>query len=391
MAVIATVLNRSNARPTEDLILKFLEHFALVRRALNGLGLWNEEDGFFYDQLVAPDGSRETIKVHSMVGAIPLLATVVLDEEVVRRLGRVGKQCVELVGQGAEDLDELDNDMAVRGAPGDRRLLLGVVEIARVERLVRRLLDEEEFLSPHGLRSLSKYHLAHPYEVTTNGLDASINYEPAESTTHMFGGNSNWRGPVWFPLNHLACDALERLGRFYLDEVTVEYPSGSGTMCTYGEVADGPATSAHLHLPHRAGRPPTVLRRDRHGSRTTRGGATACSSTSTSTATTARASARRTRPDGRASWRTSSSGCTARARRPKRTSSQGAQPSGDRGRASRWRPPRCAARSRRSTARPRPSGSPPTWPRAWTSASSTSTGPSRASPSSPRRRPAPGR
>ena len=121
----------------------------------------------------------------------------------------------------------------MRGEPGDRRLLLGVVEIDHDRSTRRAALDEGEFLSPHGLRSLSAYHRDHPYRSHLAGCEsASINYEPAESTTHMFGGNSNWRGPVWFPLNYLACDALERLGRFYGDDVLVPYPAGSSTRST---------------------------------------------------------------------------------------------------------------------------------------------------------------
>jgi hypothetical protein len=238
MVAIAVKLREADhPRPTDDLVLKFIEHFALVRKALNSLGLWSDGDGFFYDQLEAPDGTRAEIAVHSMVGAIPLLASMVLDEDVVRRLGRVGKQCSELVRVGSAELDELDDERSVRGERGKRRVLLSVVEIGRVERLVSRLLDEAEFLSPYGLRSLSKYHLAHPYQVDVAGFTAMINYEPGESTTHMFGGNSNWRGPVWFPLNVLACAMLEHLGEFYGDDVTVEYPTGSGTRCTYGEVS----------------------------------------------------------------------------------------------------------------------------------------------------------
>ena len=237
MGVMASLLNRAGVRPTSDLVLKFLEHFALVRTALNGLGLWNDEDGFFYDQLVSPDGSEQTIAVHSMVGAIPLLATMVLDEEMLQRAAAVGKRCAELLGLDASDPDKLAEGAELRGEPGARRLLLGVVEIEHVSRLVERLLDESEFLSEHGLRSLSAYHRAHPYAITLGDYEATINYEPAESTTYMFGGNSNWRGPVWFPLNHLAADALERLGRFYGDDERIAFPTGSTSTATYGEVA----------------------------------------------------------------------------------------------------------------------------------------------------------
>jgi hypothetical protein len=238
MAVIARALDLAKVRPAADLVLKFLEHFALVRSALNGLGLWNEEDGFYYDQLVLPDGTTQMLAVHSMEGVIPLLATLVLDEELVTQAGRAGKQCAELFGSGAQSVDALAGEGSVRGPEGHRKVLLGVVEVDRINRLVTRLLDESEFLSPHGLRSLSAYHRDHPYELEFDGRDASINYEPAESTTHMFGGNSNWRGPVWFPLNYLAGNALHRLGAFYGDEVRIEYPTGSGHSATYLEVAE---------------------------------------------------------------------------------------------------------------------------------------------------------
>ncbi len=237
MAVIARLLDRGGTRPARDLVLKFLEHFALVRQALNSLGLWDDADGFFYDELQAPDGTMTTLRVHSMEGIVPLLATMVLDEELLEQASSAGKECAELFGQGLRNLDELRVGGTVRGEPGKRRLLLGVVEIQRIERLLHRLFDPEEFLSEHGLRALSAYHRDHPFDLVLDGQDFSINYEPAESTTHMFGGNSNWRGPVWFPLNYLACDALERLGHFYGDEEMVEYPTGSGRKVGYLEIA----------------------------------------------------------------------------------------------------------------------------------------------------------
>ncbi len=237
MAVIARLLERHKTRPASDLVLKFMEHFALVRSALNSLGLWNEEDGLFYDELEAPDGTRTMLAVHSMGGVIPLLATMVLDQELIEQAAHTGKECSELFGAGARELEALAEEGTLRGPEGHRRLLLGVVEVNRIIRLVGRLLDEEEFLSPHGLRALSAFHRAHPFELMLDGRDFSINYEPAESTTHMFGGNSNWRGPVWFPVNYLVCDALERLGRFYGDDVVVEYPTGSGGSATYLEIA----------------------------------------------------------------------------------------------------------------------------------------------------------
>jgi hypothetical protein len=240
MGLMASVLYRAGVRPTADLVLKFLEHFALVRGALNSLGLWNEEDGFFYDQLVAPDGTTQTIAVHSMVGAIPLLATIVLHEETLQRAEAAGKGVAEMLGADVDRdgvVDAPGASAVMAGEEDDRRLLLGVVDVERIVRLVRRLIDPTEFLSDHGLRSVSAYHRDHPYEITLGDYRSSIDYEPAESTTHMFGGNSNWRGPVWMPLNYLACDALERLGRFYGDDVTVAYPVGSDETASYVEIA----------------------------------------------------------------------------------------------------------------------------------------------------------
>jgi hypothetical protein len=236
MGSIASVLNRSGTRPATDLVVKFLEHFALVRKALHDGGLWDVGDGFFYDQLVLPDGSLRTVGVHSMVGVIPMLATVLLDESMIRRAAALGKHASILFGASAESLEgEGEN---VRGEPGTRKLLLGVVGVEQAMRLFARLLDEDEFLSPYGLRSLSAFHRANPYEFEVEGFDARIDYEPGESTTLMFGGNSNWRGPVWFPLNYLVCDALERYGRFFGDDVTVAYPSGSANECTLVDVAN---------------------------------------------------------------------------------------------------------------------------------------------------------
>ena len=238
MGVMATALNRSGVRPAVDLVVKFLEHFALVRRALNDCGLWNEDDGFFYDQLICPDGTTRTIEVHSMVGAIPLLATMTLDNELFSRAIQTGKRTIELFGGRTDDLSSLYEQGTLRGQGEDRRLLLGVVEVDRLDRLIARLLDESEFLSPHGLRSLSAYHRDHPYAIDVEEYKASIDYEPGESTTYMFGGNSNWRGPVWFPLNYLVCDSLERLGRYYKDDGRLEFPTGSGNFLSHEAVAN---------------------------------------------------------------------------------------------------------------------------------------------------------
>ena len=228
MAGIAAVLHRSGHRPSNDLVLKFLEHFAAISNAIDGQGLWDDADGLFYDRLLTPDGVVP-VKVRSMVGIIPMLAAAVIDEHLLEHSLRVSKQFADYLGHhGVHDREKLRESGLLRGEPGDQRLLLSVVGIERLEKLFTKLFDEAEFLSPYGLRALSAYHRDHPYELDVEGFHATIDYEPAESTTDMFGGNSNWRGPLWFPLNYLICSSLERYHRFFGDELTPEYPAGSG-------------------------------------------------------------------------------------------------------------------------------------------------------------------
>ena len=238
MAAIATVLNVARQRPASDLVLKFLEHFAAIRDALARQGLWDEADGLYYDRIVTPSGTMVPVKVRSMVGIIPALAAVVIDEDDLRHSLMVGKQFAGLLSrEGLGDPDKLRETGVLRGEPGARRLLLSLAGPDRLERLLAKLFDESEFLSPHGLRALSARHRDHPYVIDVEGIQASINYEPAESSTPMFGGNSNWRGPVWFPLNYLMITMLERYHRFFGSDYTIEYPTGSGTRLTLDNVA----------------------------------------------------------------------------------------------------------------------------------------------------------
>ena len=240
MGSIAAILSRSGQRPATDLVLKFLEHFTAIREALASLGMWDEDDGLYYDQLTTPGGAIVPIKVRSMVGIIPLLAAVTVDQEVVGRAQTMGKGVARLI----DDLGGRDGLIAQGllrlgdGEDGGARLLLGVVGVDHLLRLFTKLFDEQEFLSPHGLRAVSAYHREHPYVINVEGVTASIDYEPAESTSDMFGGNSNWRGPIWFPLNYLVISALERYHRFFGDDLTIEYPTGSGHQHTLEQVAD---------------------------------------------------------------------------------------------------------------------------------------------------------
>jgi hypothetical protein len=238
MTTIAAILQHTGHRPTLDLVRKFLEHFADIRRALDRQGMWDEGDGLFYDRIVTPDGCFVPVKVHSMVGIIPMLAVTVIDEQILEFVTTASKQFAEFLNrEGLRDPEKLTEAGLLRGDPGQRRLLVGVVDVDRLMRLFSKLFDPEEFLSPYGLRAISAFHRDHPYQFEIEGIHACVDYEPAESTTDMFGGNSNWRGPVWFPLNYLATSALERYHRFFGDDFTVEYPTGSGRRLSLDAVA----------------------------------------------------------------------------------------------------------------------------------------------------------
>jgi hypothetical protein len=238
MGSIAAILQRAGRRPAADVIMKFLEHFAAISEAMYESGVWDDTDGLYYDRLVTPSGQVVPVKVRSMVGIIPLLAAVVVDEAALARAERVGKQFTRLLrAEGLGDRTRLAEAGLLQGQQGDQRLLLGVVRINQLVRIFEKLFDEGDFLSPHGLRAVSAFHREHPYQLDVEGVRASIDYEPAESTTSMFGGNSNWRGPVWFPLNYLVVTALERYHRFFGDDFKVDYPTGSGTPHTLAEIA----------------------------------------------------------------------------------------------------------------------------------------------------------
>jgi hypothetical protein len=238
MGGIAIALNRSGRRPSEDLILKFLEHFAAITEALDGLGLWDETDGLYYDRLKTPDAQTVPVRVRSMVGIIPALAAAVATEDDLQRALAVGKQFAGFIDRhDLRELSKLRDAGMLRGDPGQQRLLLSLCGPGRLQRIFAKVFDESEFLSPYGLRALSAYHREHPYTLEYGGVSATIDYEPAESTTPMFGGNSNWRGPIWFPLNYLLVSVLERYHRFYGDEFTIEYPTGSGQQLSMDQVA----------------------------------------------------------------------------------------------------------------------------------------------------------
>jgi hypothetical protein len=235
MLAIALELARDDSAYA-DIASKFFEHFMAIAEAMNdldGAGLWDEQDGFYYDRALI-DGSSRPLRIRSLVGVIPLFAVESLDEPLLQR-SPLFRQRTEWF---LRNRPELARDIVYmqKGGPGEQRLL-AVATRERLVRVLRYVLDEREFLSPHGVRSLSKYHAAQPYVLEHADMSTAVAYVPGESDSGLFGGNSNWRGPVWFPLNYLLIDALKRHHHFYRDSLRVECPTGSGNMLTLAKVA----------------------------------------------------------------------------------------------------------------------------------------------------------
>jgi hypothetical protein len=219
----------------EDLATKFYEHFALIASALNEKGLWNEEDGFYYDVLHLGDGKAIPLRARSMVGLLPLAAVTTLGPATMARLPDFMRR-VEWFTANRREGREVVQHMESEEHAGWR--MLSIVDEERLRRILAAMLDPEEFLSDHGIRALSRRHAASPLEVTLDGTVSRLDYEPGESTTGLFGGNSNWRGPVWFPVNYLLVEVLRVYHRYLGEGFRVECPTGSGhTMCL-AEVAD---------------------------------------------------------------------------------------------------------------------------------------------------------
>jgi hypothetical protein len=238
MLAIALELARDNPA-YEGVASKFFEHFVQIAHAMDergesGLALWDEADGFFYDTLHLPGGEHRSMKVRSLVGLIPLLAVETLEPDVVAALPGFRRRLEWFVRNRPEFREHLETMEAPGG--GVRRLL-SVVSREQLPRVLRRMLDEGEFLSPYGIRAVSRHHRDHPYVLTVDGREYRVDYEPAESTTGLFGGNSNWRGPIWFPINYLLIEALQKFDHFYGPSLQVECPAGSGTSTTLWDVA----------------------------------------------------------------------------------------------------------------------------------------------------------
>jgi hypothetical protein len=224
----------------EDVASKFWEHFVYIADAMNhrghdGIELWNEEDGFFYDVLHLPNGEHFPMKVRSMVGLIPLFAVETLEPEELARVPEFRSRLKWLL-EHRKDLAELVAEWATPGI-GHRRLI-AMMRGHRMKRVLSRMLDETQFLSDYGIRSLSKLHLTQPVQLNFEGRDYRLSYEPGESETGLFGGNSNWRGPIWFPVNYLIVESLQKFHHYYGDDFKIECPTGSGKFLTLLEVAE---------------------------------------------------------------------------------------------------------------------------------------------------------
>jgi hypothetical protein len=241
MLEMSLILGEEDSR-YEEVAVKFVQHFMWIAYAMDRVGehhdeMWDEEDGFFYDLLRLPDGQAIRLKVRSMVGLLPLCASTIFPADTATRHPRV-MEMLALFRQRNPALVShvIPPDQAFAGHGGRR--LLSILNRGKLQRVLGYLLDENEFLGPHGIRSLSRYHLDHPFIFKVGDQEFRVQYLPAESNSGMFGGNSNWRGPVWMPVNVLVVRALLNLYGFYGDGFTVECPTGSGRQMNLFQVAE---------------------------------------------------------------------------------------------------------------------------------------------------------
>ncbi len=238
MLTISLELAKTNPS-YEDIASKFFEHFLYITHAMNSWGeeesgLWDEEDGFYYDTLHLPEGERMRIKLRSMVGLIPLFAVETIEPDLLNACPGFKKRLEWFI----KNRPDLAKNIASMEEPGvGERRILSIVSRHKLRRILHRMLDETRFLSPYGIRSMSKFHKKNPYIFNVDGQTTRVDYEPAESTSGMFGGNSNWRGPIWFPLNYLIIESLQKFHHYLGPEYKVECPVGSGKDATLWEVA----------------------------------------------------------------------------------------------------------------------------------------------------------
>jgi hypothetical protein len=238
--MLEIVVELALERPTyKEMAQKFFEHFVWIAssmlNAAGGIGMWDEEDGFFYDVLRLPDGKAQCLKVRSMVGLLPLCAVTVFEGELRKKYPDMRKPLRQFLDSRPEVTAFIHNPSLIGE---NERQMAAILDENKLRRVLTRMLDENEFLSSYGIRSLSRYHLQHPYCFVTGGVEYRVPYLPAESDTGMFGGNSNWRGPIWLPVNALIVRALLQYYLFYGDKFTIECPTGSGNQMNLYEVAE---------------------------------------------------------------------------------------------------------------------------------------------------------
>ena len=222
----------------EDVATKFFEHFVYIANAINTSqnqgGLWNEDDGFFYDAICTPNGQKIPLKIRSFVGLIPLFAVETIEAASLEKLPRFRRRMQWFIDHRSHLMEHLTLRNTERN---NDRFLLSLVNEDQLKRMLARMLDSDQFLSPYGLRALSKEHEKNPFTLNIMGHVHSVSYQPAESTTNLFGGNSNWRGPIWFPLNYLMIESLQKFDFFFNETLSVDMPTGSGRKATLAEVA----------------------------------------------------------------------------------------------------------------------------------------------------------
>jgi hypothetical protein len=221
------------------MVVKFSQHFLFIATAMNKKGpegMWDEEDGFYYDLLRLPDGSATKLKVRSLVGLLPLCATSII-EKVQRERVPAAMAIIRENQRRMPDLMESIHPTGVGHFGVNERGILALVNPERLKKILEKMLDENEFFGPHGIRSISKFHEEHPYVMNVDGQEYRVDYLPAESNTGMFGGNSNWRGPVWMPINIMLVRALQQFYLYYGDNFKIECPTGSGKLMNLFEVS----------------------------------------------------------------------------------------------------------------------------------------------------------
>ena len=241
LTMMRTALELARENPVyENIATKFFEHFLGIAGAMNnaggkGIGLWDENDEFFYDVLHTPGDRFLPLRVRSLVGLMPLLAVETIEPELLEQMPGFAER-LEWYLANRPDLAGLISRWEEPGA-GSRRVI-ALTRGHRMKCLLRRMLDPNEFLSEYGIRSVSKFHQDHPYVLDVHGEQKVVNYEPGESQTNLFGGNSNWRGPIWFPINYLLIESLQKFHHYYGDDFKVECPTGSGRFVSLDEVAN---------------------------------------------------------------------------------------------------------------------------------------------------------